>query len=83
VPLLRREIAATDPDVTLFNVRPLVELMDDSRLQPRLIGTVIAVFAGIALLVSVVGLYAVTHMQCCSGRTRLASEWRLEPSRCS
>jgi putative ABC transport system permease protein len=60
VGILRREIAAADADVTLFNVRPLTELMDDSRLQPRLIGTVIAVFASIALLLSVVGLYAVT-----------------------
>lgn len=57
---LRQEIAAADPDVTLFNVRPLAELLDDSRLQPRLIGTIIAVFAGIALLLSVVGLYAFT-----------------------
>ena len=60
VSLLRREIAAVDPDVTVFNVRPLDELLDDSRLQPRLIGTVIAVFASIALLLSVVGLYAFT-----------------------
>lgn len=60
VPLLRREIAAADPDVTLFNVRPLTELLDDTRLQPRLIGTIVAAFASIALLLSVVGLYAFT-----------------------
>ena len=53
-------VAAADPHVILFNVRPLSDLLDDSRLQPRLIGTVIAVFAGIALLLSVVGLYAFT-----------------------
>ena len=35
-------------------------MLDDSRLQPRLIGTVIAVIASIALLLSVVGLYAFT-----------------------
>lgn len=58
--LLRTEVASVDADVTLFNVRPLQELLDDSRLQPRLIGTVLAVFAGIALLLSMVGLYAVT-----------------------
>ena len=59
-PLLRREVASLDRDVTLFNVRPLRELLDDSRLQPRLIGTVIAAFASIALLLSMVGLYAST-----------------------
>ena len=58
--LLRREVASLDRDVTLFNVRPLTELLDDSRLQPRIIGTVVAAFASIALLLSVVGLYAFT-----------------------
>jgi len=60
VPLLRREVASVDPDVTLFNIRPLQDLLDDTRLQPRLLGTLLAVFAGIALLLSVVGVYAVT-----------------------
>ena len=59
-PVLRREVALLDPDVTLSNVRPLSDLLDDSRLQPRLIGTVLGVFAGIALLLSTVGLYSVT-----------------------
>jgi predicted permease len=59
-PLLRREVALLDADVTLVNVRPLTELLDDSRLQPRLIGTMLGVFAGIALLLSTVGLYSVT-----------------------
>lgn len=59
-PLLRKEVASLDADVTLFNVRPLEELLADSRLQPRLIGTVLGLFAGIALLLSIVGLYAVT-----------------------
>ena len=59
-PLLRREVALLDADVTLFNVRPLSELLADSRLQPRLIGTMLGLFAGIALLLSAVGLYSVT-----------------------
>ena len=58
--LLRREVASLDADVTLFNVRPLNELLDDTRLQPRLIGTLLGAFAGIALLLSTVGLYSVT-----------------------
>jgi len=58
--LIRHEVAALDPDVSLFDVRPLAELRDDSRLQPRLMGTMLTVFAGIALLLSLVGLYAAT-----------------------
>jgi predicted permease len=60
VPLLRREVASSDPDVTLFNIRPLQDVLDDSRLQPRLLGTIIAVFATIALVLSVVGVYTLT-----------------------
>jgi putative ABC transport system permease protein len=59
-PLLRREVGSADRDVTLFNVRPLSDLLDDSRLQPRLLGTLVTAFASIALLLSVVGLYAFT-----------------------
>jgi putative ABC transport system permease protein len=59
-PVLRREVASIDPDVTLFNVRPLSDLLADSRLQPRLIGTLLGLFAGIALLLSTVGMYSVT-----------------------
>ena len=59
-PLLRRALASLDGDVTLFNVRLLSELLADSRLEPRLIGTLLGVFAGIALLLSIVGLYSVT-----------------------
>lgn len=57
---LRTEVASLDPDVTLFNVRSLPDLRNDSRLQPRLIGTVLTAFAGIALLLSVVGVFAAT-----------------------
>ena len=57
---LRQEVAALDEDVTLFNVRPLRALLEDSRLQHRLMGSVLAVFSGIALLLSMVGVYAVT-----------------------
>jgi putative ABC transport system permease protein len=59
-PLLRREVALLDANVTLFNVRPLSELLADTRLQPRLLGTVLGLFAAIALLLSAVGLYSVT-----------------------
>jgi predicted permease len=71
-PLLRREVASADRDVTLFNVRPLSELLDDSRLQPRLLGTLIAAFAGIALLLSIVGLYAFTAYAVQQGRHEIA-----------
>ena len=60
VATLRTEVASLDPDVILFNIRPLPDLRDDSRLQHRLMGSVLAAFASIALLLSVVGVFAAT-----------------------
>jgi putative ABC transport system permease protein len=60
VSTLRREVAALDADVPLFNIQTLQRVRDNTRLQPRLIGTLLAAFAGIALLLSVLGLYSVT-----------------------
>ena len=57
---LREEIAALDPEVTMFNVRPLEDLLADSRLQSQLGGMLSPIFAGIALILSIVGLYSVT-----------------------
>ena len=59
-PFLREELAALDPDVLLYNLRPLDDLLADSRLQHRLFGTGLPVFAGIALLLAMIGVYAVT-----------------------
>jgi putative ABC transport system permease protein len=59
-PILRRVVATLDPGVTVYNLRPLEELRSDSRLQHRLIGTVLAAFAAIALLLSAIGLYGLT-----------------------
>jgi ABC-type antimicrobial peptide transport system permease subunit len=57
-PGIRKAVAMLDPEVVVSNVRPLPELLSDSRLQHRLLGTVLAVFAGVALLLSTVGVYA-------------------------
>ena len=57
---LRTEVAAVDADTELFNVRPLSELLDDSRLQPKLFGVMTLLFGTIALILSTVGLYALT-----------------------
>jgi len=60
VSTLRRDVAALDADVPLFNTQTLQRVRDNTRLQPRLIGTLLAAFAGIALVLSALGLYSVT-----------------------
>lgn len=58
-PTIRQAVAAVDPDQPVANIRPLAALVDTSLARPRLTTALIALFGGIALLLSVVGLYGV------------------------
>jgi ABC-type antimicrobial peptide transport system permease subunit len=51
---------AVDPDQALFNLRTLDEVMGQQRFIYRVFGTMFSLFAGIALILAAVGLYAVT-----------------------
>jgi putative ABC transport system permease protein len=57
---LREEMRAVDPDQAIFNIRTLEEVMTQQRFQYRIFGTMLTFFAGIALVLAAVGLYAVT-----------------------
>jgi ABC-type antimicrobial peptide transport system permease subunit len=59
-PLLREEVRAVDPDVPLFLIRTMDESLARQRWPFRVFGTMFAIFAAIALLMSAIGLYAVT-----------------------
>ncbi len=59
VPLIRQAVLALDADIPVFNVRTMDELMARGRWQYQVFGGMFAVFAGIALLLAAVGLYAV------------------------
>jgi len=58
--LLREEIRALDPDLPLFNIRTLDQNLAQQRWPFRVFGTMFAVFALVALVLSAVGLYAIT-----------------------
>jgi putative ABC transport system permease protein len=59
-PLLRAELRAIDPDLSLFQVRTMAENLAQQRWQYTIFGSMFAFFAFIALMLSAVGLYAVT-----------------------
>jgi putative ABC transport system permease protein len=59
-PAVREEMRAIDPDLPLFNIRTLDESLARQRWPFRVFGTMFAVFAAGALLLSAIGLYAVT-----------------------
>jgi len=58
--VLRGEVQALDPDMPLVNVRSLDEQLAVGRWPYRVFGTMFTIFAAIALVLSGVGLYAVT-----------------------
>jgi putative ABC transport system permease protein len=54
---IRRAIAEIDPQITFGDLRSIDDVMSAASAEPRFRTTVLAVFAGLALLVACVGLY--------------------------
>ena len=59
-PALREEVRALDPDLPLFGIRTMDEMLAQARWPFRVFGSMFAIFATIALLLSAIGLYAIT-----------------------
>jgi putative ABC transport system permease protein len=59
VTAVRETLAKIDPNLAIANVQSLNQVVSDSVAQPRLTMQFTAVFAGLALLLSAIGLYAV------------------------
>jgi hypothetical protein len=59
-PLLREEMRRIEPDLPLFDVRTLDRLVAETRWPQRVFGIMFTAFALMALVLSAVGLYAVT-----------------------
>jgi putative ABC transport system permease protein len=60
MPVVRKEIFALDPDLSLAGMRTLDESLAQQRWFPRVFGIMFTVFAGIAIVLAAVGLFAVT-----------------------
>src|SRR6185312_9562165 len=56
-PLILREIQAIDPDLPVFNVRTMNEVIDGALASRRFSAELVAVFALVALLLASVGIY--------------------------
>jgi predicted permease len=57
---IRNELRAIDPDLPLYNIRTMDEILERRRWPYRVFGTLFATFALIAVVMSGVGIYAVT-----------------------
>ena len=58
-----KEVAAMDPDVPLFNVKSMEQYLSASVAGPRFSTTLLSIFAGVALVLTIVGLYGVMSYQ--------------------
>ncbi|MEO6193566.1 MAG: ABC transporter permease [Thermoanaerobaculia bacterium] len=59
LPAIRKQIKALDPDLPMANVKTMEQWLTTSAAQPRLTGILLSVFAGVALLIAAIGIYAV------------------------
>jgi putative ABC transport system permease protein len=57
---LRGEVRSLDPDLPLFAVATMDEILAQVRWPYRMFGTMFSAFAVVALMLSAVGLYAIT-----------------------
>ena len=61
VETVRREVAALDRDLPVFNVKTLSHHVEGALLVPRLCGALFGMFGAVGLLLAIVGLYAVVN----------------------
>jgi len=59
VPAIRKKIKALDPDLPMANVNTMEQWLTTGAAQPRLTTILLSTFAGVALLIAAIGIYAV------------------------
>ena len=62
IPALHAEVKKLDPNLPLFDVRPVSEHLKLAVFIPRLASTVLGLFGVLALLLAIVGLYSVVAL---------------------
>ncbi len=59
-PVIREEMRLVEPDIPLFDIQTMDDVLAQMRWPTRVFGSMFGIFAVIALVLSAVGLYAVT-----------------------
>ena len=59
IPTVTKELAGMDADIPLFGVKSMDEYLSASVAAPRFNTTLLSIFAGVALVLTIVGLYGV------------------------
>jgi putative ABC transport system permease protein len=59
VAAVRNEVSAIDPDLPIYEVRTMNEVINESVASRRLYMTLLGIFAGVAMILAAIGLYGV------------------------
>ncbi|HMB52836.1 MAG TPA: ABC transporter permease [Thermoanaerobaculia bacterium] len=59
LPGIRREVAALDPGLPVYGERPMVDYVEEALAPTRFVFLLLALFAGVAVLLAAVGLFGV------------------------
>jgi putative ABC transport system permease protein len=59
IPTIRDQVRAIDKDVAIFDVKTMDEYVAKATAEPRLDSALLALFAGLALILAMVGIYGV------------------------
>jgi len=59
-PTIEKDVSGLDPELPVFQVRSMAEVMGESMARRRLSLVLLGVFAGLALLLASIGIYGVT-----------------------
>ncbi|MEE8147818.1 MAG: FtsX-like permease family protein, partial [Longimicrobiales bacterium] len=57
----RRALQELDPELLLFGAEPLTAIVEESVSRPRFTATLLGVFAGVAILLAMIGVYGVLN----------------------
>jgi predicted permease len=78
---VRAAVAALEPDVALFDVAPLTRMLAETNGERRFVGTLLASFAGLSLLLAALGVYGLMSFSAAQRRREVGVRQALGANR--